>query len=73
MALGGPYQPWLDYRREITGHLHYNMRCCICLELTGRYRCYKEIWGLKWCIKCFDLYMLSMLSARESVQYLLIL
>ncbi|ERF70906.1 hypothetical protein EPUS_02428 [Endocarpon pusillum Z07020] len=59
MALGGPYQPWLDYRREITGHLHYNMRCCICLELTGRYRRYKQIWGLKWCTKCYDHYMLD--------------
>lgn len=60
MALGGPFQPWLDYRRELAGHLHCGMRCYICFELAGKYRQYKRIWGMIWCIDCYNHYMLSM-------------
>lgn len=63
MALGGPFQPWLDYRQELAGHLHYGVRCLICFEVTGKYRQYKQIWGLTWCIDCYDLYVLSMQPA----------
>ena len=65
MALGGPFQPWLDYRQELAGHLHYGMRCFICLELAGKYRQYKQIWDMTWCIDCYDLYMLSMPSPQQ--------
>lgn len=65
MALGGPFQPWLDYKREFAGHLHYAMRCFLCFEIAGSYRRYKRIWGVTWCTKCYDLYMLSMSSAQK--------
>jgi hypothetical protein len=59
MALGGPFQPWLDYQQELAGHLHYGMRCCICLEVVGKCRNYKQIWGMNWCTKCYGHYMLG--------------
>lgn len=60
MALGGPFQPWMDYRQELAGHLHYGMRCLICLEVCGKFRNYRRLWGFLWCDKCYDCYMLSM-------------
>lgn len=65
MALGGPFQPWLDYKRELAGHLHYGMRCSICFDIVGVYRPYKQIWDVTWCLKCYDLYMLSMSSTQK--------
>ena len=63
MALGGPFQPWLDYRQELAGHLHYGVRCFICFEVAGRYRQYRQYWGMIWCSTCYDLYMLGMASS----------
>jgi hypothetical protein len=65
MALGGPFQPWLDYRQELAGHLHYGMRCCICLEVVGKCRGYRQIWDMNWCFKCYDHYMLGMPPVSE--------
>jgi hypothetical protein len=67
MALGGPFQPWLDYRQELAGHLHYGMRCFICYEVVGHFRHYKQIWGSIWCMQCYELYMLSMKSVRGNI------
>src|SRR5690349_10060871 len=27
LAIGGPFQPSVNYRRELLGHLHYRKRC----------------------------------------------
>lgn len=67
MALGGPFQPWLDYKRELAGHLQYAARCFVCFEVAGKYRRYMQIWGVNWCTKCYDLYMLSMSFAQQYI------
>ena len=61
MALGGPFQPWFDYRREMAGHLHYGMRCIVCFQLIGKIRLWRKIGGNAWCLHCFTDYTLSKL------------
>lgn len=52
MAFGDPFQPWLDCRQELAGQLHYGLRCCICLELAGKYCQYKIFGDVIWSIGC---------------------
>jgi hypothetical protein len=70
MALGGPFKPWFDYRQELAGHMHYGIRCCICLEVVGKYRPYRDVWSMTWCHDCHNYYMLgetSLLILHQSV------
>lgn len=63
MALGGPFQPWLDYRQELAGQLHSGTRCIICFEIVGLSWPFKKMWGMNWCVYCYHHYMLSKLNS----------
>lgn len=60
-ALGGPYQPMFNYRREIVGYLKTSKRCYICLNLKGpagesvnTWR-----WGILFCTECLKKHTVS--------------
>ena len=62
LALGGPYQSQLDYRREHLGALHYGRRCQICCETLGELRPYKHAFGVLFCRVCYKKHTLSKFS-----------
>ena len=53
-ALGGPYQPLFNYKREILGYMKTLKRCFLCLSiktsLDSSVTCWK--WGILWCSYC---------------------
>jgi hypothetical protein len=60
LALGGPFQPEIDYRRELAGWLHYGRRCQICaLPFHSAYRPYHIDFGVLFCRACHNEYTLS--------------
>jgi hypothetical protein len=60
LALGGPFQPEIDYRRELAGWLHYGRRCQICaLPFHPAYRPYRLDFGVLFCHACHNEYTLS--------------
>jgi hypothetical protein len=68
LALGGPFQPEIDYRRELAGWLHYGRRCQICgLPFHQNYRPHQIDFGVLFCHGCHKNYTLSMsiLSALD--------
>ncbi|ETN37553.1 uncharacterized protein HMPREF1541_07175 [Cyphellophora europaea CBS 101466] len=52
LALGGPYEHYLSYRREILGHFHAGVRCDICLEMLRSSDRKTKIIGLLLCQGC---------------------
>ena len=54
-ALGGPYEPSLDYRREIVGHLAALKRCqfCFCEKDSQGHPSNIMKWETLWCSDCF--------------------
>jgi hypothetical protein len=60
LALGGPFQPEIDYRRELGGWLHYGRRCQICAESFHQtFRPHQIDFGVLFCRRCHDEYTLS--------------
>jgi hypothetical protein len=60
LALGGPFQPEIDYRRELAGWLHYGKRCQICaLPFHQAYRPHQIDFGVLFCWDCYNEYTLS--------------
>ena len=60
LALGGSFQPEIDYRRELAGWLHYRRRCQICaLPFHHSYRPHQIDFGVLLCHGCHDDYTLS--------------
>jgi hypothetical protein len=52
LAIGGPYDKTLSYRRELLGNM-LSSRCCLCLEGMGP-NFGGEAFKLQFCIKCWD-------------------
>lgn len=62
LALGGPFQPEIDYRRELAGWLHYGRRCQICAQpLHPNYRPHRIDFGVLFCHVCHNDYTLGRL------------
>ena len=60
LALGGPFQPEIDYRRELAGWLQYARRCQICaLSFHSSWRPHRMAFGVLFCHGCYDKYILS--------------
>ncbi len=59
LALGGAFQPEIDYRKEIAGSLHYRKRCQICASLVGTLRPFRQEFGVIFCVSCHKSYTLS--------------
>jgi hypothetical protein len=70
LALGGPFQPEIDYRRELAGWLHYGKRCQICaLPFHQVYRPHQIDFGVLFCRECHKEYTLSkpILCLQEAI------
>ena len=52
LALGGPFDISISYRRELLGHLHYNGRCYICYESFNEHRSRMHRFGMQFCEPC---------------------
>lgn len=60
LALGGQFQPEIDYRQEIAGCLHYQKRCQICAETVDSHlRPFTRDFDILFCKSCHDDYTLS--------------
>ena len=67
LALGGPYDPSISYRREVAGHLHSGARCYLCLEVfttktdgtPGGFRAKVCAWSMQWCEICLKKWTVS--------------
>ena len=60
LALGGPFQPEIDYRKEIAGALHYQKRCQICAApIGGALRPFRKDFDVLFCRWCQQKYTLS--------------
>ncbi|KPI41240.1 uncharacterized protein AB675_7840 [Cyphellophora attinorum] len=53
LAVGGPYDENLSYRRELLGNMLSSGRCCLCLEAMGP-NFGGEAFKLQFCTKCWD-------------------
>ena len=62
-ALGGPYEPVFNYKREIVGYLKTSQRCYICLNLKGPAGESVNIWrwGILFCTDCLKEHTVSKL------------
>jgi hypothetical protein len=61
LALAGPYQPVLNYKREIVGRMQQHNRCYLCLsfEFTPEgFKPHTKMWGITWCSKCMKKYLI---------------
>ena len=70
LALGGPFQPEIDYRRELAGWLHHGKRCQICvLPFDDVFRPYQIDFGIAFCPDCHQNYTLSkpILPLRKTI------
>lgn len=62
LALGGPYEQAISYRREHAGNLQSGYRCYLCLEIftterdniLGGFREEAYVWGMRWCGNCLQ-------------------
>jgi hypothetical protein len=60
LALGGPFDPNISYRRECAGFICYGKRCNLCAEaLHVDSRPFIKVWDVLWCVSCFKKYTLS--------------
>ena len=60
LAIGGIYRPYINYRHEVEGHMHYGKRCYICLELLKlSYRPWKTTFDMILCQPCANEWLLS--------------
>lgn len=67
-ALGGVYDPTVNYQREIVGRLHRGNRCFICFEVTRRiYQKEHHLSGMLWCDDCYNEYHISKYTKRPFV------
>ncbi|KAA6415373.1 MAG: hypothetical protein FRX48_00088 [Lasallia pustulata] len=66
-ALGRPYEPVFNYKREIVGYLKTSQRCYICLNLKGpagesvnTWR-----WGILFCTECLKEHTVTLGAIRK--------
>lgn len=67
LALGGPYEQSISYRRELGGNLHSRHRCYLCFEgfttntdkSPGGFRKEVVAWGMRWCEGCLQQWTIS--------------
>ena len=52
LALGGPFDIAISYRRELLGHLHYDERCYICYESFSEDTTRMHRFGMQFCQPC---------------------
>ena len=52
LALGGPIDNSIRYRRELLGNLHYGSRCYICYEVSNTQRPTTQKFGMFFCDNC---------------------
>ena len=60
-AIGGQYEPFFNYKREILGYLRTSRRCFVCLSiktsLDSAVTCRR--WGMLWCSHCIAEYTIG--------------
>jgi hypothetical protein len=54
LALGGPYQALLSYRREILGNLQSSKRCDVCLCIINNGKTVTTCADIRFCVHCLE-------------------
>ncbi len=52
LALGGPFDTSMSYRRELLGHMQHNGRCYVCYESFSEFRSRNQRFGMQFCETC---------------------
>ena len=57
LTLGGLYQPFFNYKRELIGRWCSGQRCYVCLaKKSDMFSHHRKLWGIVWCEMCLKAY-----------------